>query len=1058
MVADRRFGPLTLLVVLGLVVLSSRLFQIQVRDRDVWAREAANLLRSSTVVPYHRGRIFDRKGRALVRDEDIYQVELVYRTFRRGHPLGQVAHAWSSLTLQPLSLEQALVELDTLALMLVELSPAQIEAFAKGAALPDYGVPVVPDPAPTLRSRRASDLRFYIGALLGFDRRDWAKIRAWRGEAPWERSLLELACRVDGARDLDAAVRERAASLAERMRKVPRDLDRLAEHFRFGSEDDVARTPVEALVHELELSRRAVEDGIADELFTQAAGFGPGRLSTAALASFGLDWIARLLRWDRERLETWIVTSADRWRSTRNALARRLRHDVSLAPPERRAERLLNGLSAIFARPDTRRSGRRLPQPWRRVDEIAVLSELDDMLAGKPRAVPDLRLAFQDPKLREEATGGDGWGLAARVLALEGEDPEGAAAFWRDLSGSSKEWLGDEGRDAVARVIDAWEERLRAATDVSLAEALDGEGDTLVFAEGRLARARERERYVIKDRSSRSLLLQLLPPYEVVHLLTRYHELYRGFVVRDATRRVVLERYENGTPVAGQLIGRVRQPDLQEVLRQRTSERELSTLKKKTVRTDEDRQRIVELTAELLRDDEMRGNSGVEGYFDSELRGRNGYRETDGLQERAEGRGGSLSKAPVDGRDVVLTLDLELQRAAQQTLAQPIFDRNEAWVDRLWLEHPVGAIVLMTPDGEVLVATSEPTADHPAPVGRLEQRAYPIDRTMRRPTFNPPGSVLKPFVAAWALEHYGLDPEAMFECSPLSDGLPGYKVMHCTHQHGEVDVDEALRGSCNAYFARVGDEFYDAAGFMSMAHAFGFDRPCGVRSYGSEGRTGFLDQYWFGPGVERALVRASNRMRATNGLGHVDATPMQVARATAGLLTGELPAVRLVRSVGGEPIPASLETIDISEKNLARVRRAMEAVVTASDGTAHKKGLDRDSLGFSIAIKTGSADYAPFRSPEDDPRYPAKRDRMRKHTWITGWFPVEDPRAVFVVYLHDVSETSSHTAVWIARQFLESPEVWGWLQEPSAATGGAGATEYGRNASAIEASAGEEER
>jgi cell division protein FtsI/penicillin-binding protein 2 len=49
--------------------------------------------------------------------------------------------------------------------------------------------------------------------------------------------------------------------------------------------------------------------------------------------------------------------------------------------------------------------------------------------------------------------------------------------------------------------------------------------------------------------------------------------------------------------------------------------------------------------------------------------------------------------------------------------------------------------------------------------------------------------------------------------------------------------------------------------------------------------------------------------------------------------------------------------------------------------------------------------------------------KLRKHTWIAGWFPADNPRAIVVVYLHDVSETSSHTAVYVAAQFLQCGAV-----------------------------------
>ena len=48
---------------------------------------------------------------------------------------------------------------------------------------------------------------------------------------------------------------------------------------------------------------------------------------------------------------------------------------------------------------------------------------------------------------------------------------------------------------------------------------------------------------------------------------------------------------------------------------------------------------------------------------------------------------------------------------------------------------------------------------------------------------------------------------------------------------------------------------------------------------------------------------------------------------------------------------------------------------------------------------------------------------MRKHTWVAGWFPVEQPEYVFVLLVHDTSATSSHGAVQLASQFLKRPEV-----------------------------------
>ena len=91
MVAQRRFGPLVWLVFAAIALVAARLFQVQVLEHEIWAREASSLVRTSRIVASHRGRFLDRNGRELVRDEDCYEIEFKYREFRRGHPIGHAA-------------------------------------------------------------------------------------------------------------------------------------------------------------------------------------------------------------------------------------------------------------------------------------------------------------------------------------------------------------------------------------------------------------------------------------------------------------------------------------------------------------------------------------------------------------------------------------------------------------------------------------------------------------------------------------------------------------------------------------------------------------------------------------------------------------------------------------------------------------------------------------------------------------------------------------------------------------------------------------------------------
>jgi cell division protein FtsI/penicillin-binding protein 2 len=160
---------------------------------------------------------------------------------------------------------------------------------------------------------------------------------------------------------------------------------------------------------------------------------------------------------------------------------------------------------------------------------------------------------------------------------------------------------------------------------------------------------------------------------------------------------------------------------------------------------------------------------------------------------------------------------------------------------------------------------------------------------------------------------------------------------------------------------------------------------------------------------------------AGNGLGAIEATPMQVTRAILALARGEYLSLRLVREVGGVEIaPAEKRRLGVGDDVLLRIRKALRGVVNEVGGTA-RSTLGPKALGLDICAKTGSADIA--SSGEDGSRI------VRKHTWVAGWIPAENPLAVFCIFEHDTQATSSHGAVYLARQFLRQPEVLNWLSE-----------------------------
>jgi len=139
----RRFVPLMLCVVLALLVLVARLYEVTVEEHSIWAREAASLERSAHLVPYRRGEIQDRNGKAWVTDQVSYEIEFVWRDFRRGHPLGNIAQLMSLTLMRPVDLlEVSGGDAALWADHLVSLAPDEIREFARGGELQVGGVQI----------------------------------------------------------------------------------------------------------------------------------------------------------------------------------------------------------------------------------------------------------------------------------------------------------------------------------------------------------------------------------------------------------------------------------------------------------------------------------------------------------------------------------------------------------------------------------------------------------------------------------------------------------------------------------------------------------------------------------------------------------------------------------------------------------------------------------------------------------------------------------------------------------------------------------------------------
>jgi penicillin-binding protein 2 len=419
------------------------------------------------------------------------------------------------------------------------------------------------------------------------------------------------------------------------------------------------------------------------------------------------------------------------------------------------------------------------------------------------------------------------------------------------------------------------------------------------------------------------------------------------------------------------------------------------------------------------------GKTGLERAYENLLHGAGGFRE---VLVNAEGRsmptlGDSKpdlrASRPVAGRDLDLSLDIELQRVAEEALGE-----NR------------GAVIALDPwTGDVLVLASTPTFDpnkFARGISTADYRALTSDPD--QPLFNralrgtyPPGSTIKPLMALAGLEAGVIGPDETRFCRgyfTLPNSRHRYRDWKKTG-HGTVDMKEAVMTSCDVYFyglaATLGiDRIHD-----SMAR-LGFGKPTGIDIEGERGgimpstewkKSAFRKremQVWF-PG-ETVIVGI--------GQGYWSATPLQLAHATAVLATrGPHFKPRLVRAVrdpvtraSEERAPQPLEPVVLKDPaSWEVIVDAMVAVTTGPRGTAVRAARGAE---YSIAGKTGTAQVFTVGQQE---KYDEETvaERLRDHALFVAFAPAEQPKLVVAVLVENGGHGSS-VAAPIARQVFDA--------------------------------------
>lgn len=355
-----------------------------------------------------------------------------------------------------------------------------------------------------------------------------------------------------------------------------------------------------------------------------------------------------------------------------------------------------------------------------------------------------------------------------------------------------------------------------------------------------------------------------------------------------------------------------------------------------------------------------RGNSGVEASFDEHLKGESGAEiwvvDPAGFRYERIAR-----KPPQQGNNLILSLDLDLQLAAEDAFGEKI-----------------GALVATDVNtGEVLAVVSRPDFDlndlTPFLSFAVDEEIRSRGAWLHRATqgLYPPGSTFKLITAVAALEAGVTDTTEEIVCEGRV--TIGNRVFHCHNRegHGPVNLEEAIRSSCNVYFYEVGQRT-GIDRIAETAHLFGLELPTEIEIAESS-RMLIPDREWknqrgLGPWFPGDTANTSI------GQGYLLLTPLQMTAFTSSLARGETRTPLTLERQDDLLTLATREQpripLDLTE--YGAILRGM--ALASSEGTARSVQLP----GLTIASKTGTAQIRPGGQP-------------LTLAWYVGFAPVETP-------------------------------------------------------------------
>jgi cell division protein FtsI (penicillin-binding protein 3) len=362
-------------------------------------------------------------------------------------------------------------------------------------------------------------------------------------------------------------------------------------------------------------------------------------------------------------------------------------------------------------------------------------------------------------------------------------------------------------------------------------------------------------------------------------------------------------------------------------------------------------------------DVEDKGQEGMELAFQNQLAGRDGSRRVikDRLGRVVEDIGESV--APVDGRDIELSIDSKVQFFAYQRIRDAVAE-NKAQAGSV--------VVLDAQSGEVLALANYPSY---SPSDRRNLSGAQLRNRAITDTFEP-GSTMKPFIAGWALETGRVTPNTVIQTAPGRMTLTGSTITD-SHPHGDLTVSQVIQKSSNVGAVKLAMQFTPKEMWELYAQV----------GFGQKPQIGF-------PGAVTGRLRPYKTWRpieqATMSYGYgLSASLLQIAHAyTAFAHEGEVIPVTLLKrpAEGADSQPVGVR---VFSPKTAKTVRDMLALVCGPGGTAPKA----QTMGYTVGGKSGTA------YKQEGKGYAVKKYR----SWFVGMAPIGHPRIIVAVMVDEPS-------------------------------------------------------